>query len=380
MALKAATLKTMKPGRHPDGRYGLYFNVVGNSRTWIQRLTIDGKRRNRGLGPWPVVSLREAREIAFENVRIRHRGGNPFATAIKVRSIPTFAEAAASYIGINENAWRGNTARNWRSSMTHAGTIADRPVDTITVADVAGIVTKLLDAGKPALAKSLRQRIAKIMDWATASGHRSGPNPANGELDAILPKSTHRTEHRASVAHGDMGEVLRKVRSIDDAKWRGLTGAFELAVLTAARTSEVLGMRWSEVDFDTATWTVPASRMKAGKPHRVPLSAPALALLRAAHKRSQSGLVFRSPTGKPIDEAGLRRVAKRIELAGTVHGMRGAFKSWCMDTGIARDLAEFSLAHSFMGDVEASYVRTDLLEKRRPVMQAWGRHCDPTSI
>ena len=168
--------------------------------------------------------------------------------------------------------------------------------------------------------------------------------------------------------------MLEKVRAIDDATWRGLCGAFEFAVLTAARTSEVLGARWAEIDMDAAVWTVPASRMKAGKVHRVPLSDAALAVLRRARERSRTGLVFRSPRGNEIDDGGLRRVAKRIELAGTVHGFRGAFKSWSMDNSIDRAVAELSLAHAFMGDVEASYVRTDLLDRRRPVMQAWGEY------
>lgn len=144
-----------------------------------------------------------------------------------------------------------------------------------------------------------------------------------------------------------------------------------------ARTSEVLGARFEEIDFATATWTVPAGRMKGGRDHhRVPLSEAALSVLRAQRERhGSSGLLFRSPRGKAIDEAGLRRVAKRIDLAGTVHGFRGAFKSWCLESGIDRAVAEFSLAHQYMGDVESSYVRTDLLEQRRPVMERWADHC-----
>ena len=382
MKLKAASLRTLPAGRHGDNAYGLYFNVKpSGARSWVQRLVIDGRRRTFGLGPWPVVTLVDARDAAIDNVRKRRAGLNPIVARKRASKMPTFAQATDSYIKLQASGWKAGSRNesNWRSSLVHAKAIADSPVDGIMTDDVFEIVAKLLRAGKAPTAKAVRQRIRLVFDWCIAQGHRSD-NPANGAIDAILPKANHKVEHRASVAHGDMGEVLRKVRAIADPKWRGLTGAFELAVLTAARTSEVLGMRWSEVDFDTATWTVPAARMKAGKPHRVPLSAPALALLRAAHKRSQSGLVFRSPTGKRIDEAGLRRVAKRIELAGTVHGMRGAFKSWAMDTGIDRAVAEFALAHSFMGDVEASYVRTDLLEKRRPVMEAWGRHCDATTI
>ena len=171
-----------------------------------------------------------------------------------------------------------------------------------------------------------------------------------------------------------MADVLAKVRLIDDPKWAGLTGAFRFAVLTACRTSEVLGARWGEFDMDGRTWTIPAERMKAGRPHRVPLSDAALDVLTDARKRSRAGLVFKSPTGKAIEGGGLRRVLKRIECSATFHGFRASFKTWCMDTGIARDLAEWSLAHSFMGDTEASYVRTDLLEPRRAVMARWSAY------
>ena len=383
-----------RPGVYTDGpgRYGLTLTVKAGSygirKVWTQRLTVDGRRTMVGIGKVEFVTLAEARQWAFENAKAAARGeplphgGARRKGARAPRAVPTFAQAADSYIRLQAAGWKAGSRNesNWRSSFAHCASIANVPVDAIVTDDVAGIVTRLIEVGKAPTAKAVRQRIRLVMDWCIAKGYRSVPNPANGELDSLMPKSNHRVEHRASVEHGDVAEVLRKVRGIADPKWRGLTGAFELAVLTAARTSEVLGMTWSEVDFDTATWTVPAARMKAGKPHRVPLSAPALALLRAAHKRSKSGLVFRSPTGKKIDEAGLRRVAKRIGLNGTVHGMRGAFKSWCMENDIARDVAEFALAHAFMGDVEASYVRTDLLEKRRPVMESWARHCDATSI
>ena len=377
MALKAASLRTMKPGRHPDGRYGLYFNVAGNSRTWVQRLTIEGKRRNIGLGPWPVVSLGEARDIAFENVRKRQRGINIIADRKRLSTMPTFGQAADSYLALQAAGWKAGSRNetNWRSSLAHAKAIADSPVDTVTSDDVLGIVTGLLRAGKAPTARSVRQRIRAVMDWAIASGYRSAPNPANGELDAIIPKSGHRTAHHEAVPHGEVAAVLAKVRAIGEPTWHGLKGAFELAILTACRTSEVLGARWSEIDLDAAVWTVPAARMKASRDHRIPLSVAALSVLRAARERTGgTGLVFRSPRGKAIDEGGLRRVMKRIGGGATVHGFRGAFKSWAMESGVPRDVAEMSLAHAYMGDVEASYVRTDLLEKRRPVMEAWAAH------
>ena len=376
MTLQVWKLATLPAGRHPDGRYGLYFNVTGNSRTWMQRLTLDGKRRMRSLGPWPVVSLAEARDAAFENVRLRHRGINPFATAVR-QAVPTFDEACDAYIKLQAAGWKigSRNETNWRSSLAHATAIADSPVDGIMTDDVADIVLALIRAGKAPTAKAVRQRIRLIFDWCIGQGFRSD-NPANGAIDAVLPKTKHRTEHRASVEHGDVAAVLAMVEAINEPTWHGIVGAFKFAVLTASRTAEVLGMSWSEVDGDT--WTIPASRMKAGKAHRVPLSAQALQVLQEARQRTHgAGLVFRSPRGKRLGDASLRRVAKRIEMPGTVHGMRGAFKSWAMDSGIDRAVAEFALAHAYMGDTEAAYVRTDLIEKRRPVMQVWADHVNP---
>ena len=176
MTLKAASLKTMKRGRHGDGRYGLYFNVIGNSRTWVQRLTIDGKRRNFGLGPWPVVSLSEARDIAFDNVRKRHRGIDPIAERSRAAAMPTFAEALDSCIALRADGWKAGSRNeaNWRSSLAHAAPIADRPVDAIASDDVVGIVTALLRAGKAPTARSVRQRIRLVFDWCIAHGARMG--------------------------------------------------------------------------------------------------------------------------------------------------------------------------------------------------------------
>ena len=204
-----------------------------------------------------------------------------------------------------------------------------------------------------------------VFEWSRAHGHRTD-NPADGRVDALLPRAGHRTVHRASVDLADVVDVLAKVEAIEAPTWHGIKAAFRFAVLTAARTSEVLGMTFAEVDFDTAVWTVPAGRMKAGRAHRVPLSTEALSVLQAQREHHGStGLVFVSPRNKQLDEASLRRAMRTVNATGTVHGMRGAFKSWCMESGVERAVAELALAHAFMGDTEAAYVRTDLLEQRR---------------
>ena len=386
MALKATELATLPAGmskvgepidaRYGDGRYGLYLQVKpSGARSWVQRLVIDGRRRTFGLGPFPVVSLREARDIAFENVRKRHRGIDPIAARKPASAAPTFAVMADEYLQLQAQSWRKGSRNeaNWRASLVHANAIADAPVDKISIDDVIGVLAPIY-RDRETLGRTLRQRIRKIFDYARSKGMRA-ENPADERLDAALPRNGHTTAHRASVEHGDVADVLAKVDAIDAPTWAGITGAFRFVVLTACRSGEVLGARWSEIDLDAATWTVPGSRMKAGRDHRVPLSAAALRVLRAARERhGSSGLVFRSPRGQAIDGSGLRKLAKRIGMAGTVHGFRGSFKSWAMESGIDRAVAEFALAHSYMGDTEAAYVRTDLVEQRRPVMQAWAAH------
>ena len=204
MTLKAASLKTMKRGRHPDGRYGLYFNVIGNSRTWVQRLTIDGKRRNFGLGPWPVVSLSEARDIAFDNVRKRHRGIDPIAERSRAAAMPTFAEALDSCIALRAGGWKAGSRNeaNWRSSLAHAAPIADRPVDAIVCDDVVGIVAALLRAGKAPTARSVRQRIRLVFDWCVAAraSHRQP-----GERRHRYPSAQLRAQDEAPRVRGGGG-------------------------------------------------------------------------------------------------------------------------------------------------------------------------------
>ena len=360
-ALPAGMSKAGDPidARYGDGRYGLYLQVKpSGARSWVQRLTIDGRRRTFGLGPWPVVSLREARDFAFENVRLRHRGIDPLVARQPASAAPTFAVMADEYIQLQAQSWRAGSRneKNWRSSLVHAKAIAARPVDSITTDDVIAVLAPVY-SDRATLGRTLRQRIRSVFDYARSKGHRVD-NPADERLDAALPKNGHATAHRASVDHGDVADVLRRVREIDDPTWFGAKLALEFLVLTGARSGEVLGMNWSEVDADV--WTVPASRMKTRKVHRVPLSEQALTVLHKARERTHgTGLVFRGSTGKRLDGSKLRLLLKRAGSTATVHGFRGSFKSWCMETGVDRALAELSLAHQYMGNVEAVYVKSN---------------------
>ena len=381
MALKATQIKSLRDGRHADGEHGLYLNVDKGSRSWVQRLTIHGRRRWFGLGSAKLVTLAEARAMALDNRRTVLFGGDPIADRKRAKTIPTFAEAGERYIALHRGAWKSGSRNesNWRSSLAHAATIGHRPVSDIATHDVIAVLLPVYQS-KPATGKALRQRMRAIFEWARAAGHRQD-NPADERIEAALPRTSAKVTHRAAVDHRSIAAILSSLDAIESRAWAGKVGAFKLAVLTACRTAEVLGAKWNEIGMTTATWTIPAARMKASRDHRVPLSSSAMVVLRAAHKRTRGkGLVFRACDGKrALDQASLREVVRKIEMHGTVHGFRSCFRDWCSETGVDRATAEWSLAHVFQSDTERAYARSDLLELRRPVMQAWADHVNGTA-
>ena len=378
MKLKAAQLKTLPPGRHPDGRFGLYFNVKpSGARSWIQRLVIDGKRRAFGLGGYPVVTLAEAREVALDNVRIRHRGGDPIAERDRGRTptAPTFGEAVESFIALKRSGWKAGSRNesNWRSSLAHAAILNGRPVDAIQTHDVIAVLVPLWHS-KHATAKALRQRIGKVMDWARAAGHRAD-NPADSRIDAALPSANgHRVEHRKALDWQDAPAAFAKIRAVTGSQ-RGAALGLMFLILTGTRRDEARNARWSEIDLDSATWTIDASRTKSGRPFRVALSRAALDILREARSLGcRGGRIFCGARGGRLTETAFRDTQKRLGIAATTHGWRATFRGWCSDTGVPRDVAEWALNHAFQGDVERSYDRGDRLEARRPAMADWAAH------
>lgn len=374
-ALTAAFVRSVKqPGRYGDGgrgSFGLYLRVWRrpNGRTgksWGQRITINGKRTNLGLGvALPgFVTLGEAREKARENAAAAYRGQDPRGDRVL-----TFADAAEKVIALHSKGWK-NPARvsgQWRQVFRDYVNpkIGGKSVAAITTADVLAVVSPIWSE-KPSAAKIVRQRIGAVMKWAVAKGLRED-NPAGDAITAALPRNGGAKHHRA-VPHGEVAGVLRRVRAsrVQSAARLG----FELMVLTASRSAEVRGATWAEIDGDA--WTIPASRMKGKREHRVPLSRAALAVLTEARKLHGGDLIFPSAkTGGPLANSWAGDMARKLDVKGTAHGFRTSFRTWAAETpGVSRQVAEMALAHRVKG-VEGAYQRSDLFDARREVMEKW---------
>ena len=374
MALKAASLKTLGPGRYADNAHGLYFNVKDSgARSWVQRLVINGRRRTFGLGPYPVVTLREARDIAIDNVRLRRRGINPIAERTRSRTVPTFAAACDACLELHRPSWKpgSRTEANWRSSLAHAKALHDRPVDAVEPHDVVAVVSALYGDGKDATARSVRQRIRAVMEWARAEGHRRD-NPADGRIDAALPKPGRVIRHRDALAWREVPALYARLTRVIGPQ-RGAALGLRFLILTAVRRDEARLAKWTEVDTETATWTIAAERTKIGTAHRVALAPAAVAVLGEAKRaRCRGGLVFRGARGAQVSETAFLDLLKAQTHGATVHGFRSSFRDWCAEHAVAREVAEFALAH-VAGKTERAYARSDLLERRRPVMDEWAR-------
>ena len=370
--LTAARVKAAPPGVHGD-QFGLRLRVLASgARTWVWRGTVNGRRVDLGLGGYPVVELAEARDMALDCKRAAWRGNDPRAVRNR-RTAPTFEAATEAAIALHAPTWKNpRTESQWRASLaTHACPVLGRlTVDTITVADVLRVLSPIW-TDKPAIAGQLRTRIGVVMKWAVAEGYRTD-DPAGDAVAAALPKRNGGTrQHHRAAAHGDVAGILRAVR--ESGAWAGTKLALAFVALTASRAGEVCGMTWREFDADAATWNIPGERMKGGKPHRVPLSRQALAILDEARVLARGGVdpagaVFPAVRGGKISDTVLLRAL--ADTSTTVHGFRAAFRSWCADCGVDRELAEAALAH-VAGAVERSYQRSDLHERRRGLNQAW---------
>ena len=379
--LTAARIRTLKtPGRHGDGD-GLHLKISETgARSWILRVVIAGKRRDIGLGRYPDVGLAQAREAAAKHRSLIAAGADPIAEKRKA-AIPTFREVAERTFEANKPRWRNgkHTISWWQSLEKHAfPIIGDMPVDQIDEEHVLRILTPIWGV-RMETARRVRQRIRTVLKWAMA--HKFVRHNVAGEtIDGALPPMPKVKNHLRAMPYSQVSMLVQTVRDSRAslaAKW-----CLEFLILTAARSGEARGARWSEIDMDAATWTVPAERMKANVEHRVPLSPRATAILAEANSiRDGSDLVFPSPLrpGKPMSDMTLTKLLRDLGFADrtTVHGFRSSFRDWAAEcTSAPHAVMELSLAHVVGSAVEAAYARSTLIEKRRALMEQWAAHLE----
>lgn len=374
-----------KHGRHGDGG-GLWLVVSPTgAKRWAYRFTLAGKVSEVGLGSFPSVTLAEARDKALEARRQAKGGVSPVevkrAAAIVASGKPTFGKMADDLIASKTSEWRNEKHKaQWKMTLkTYCAPIRDKAVDMIETADVLEILTPLWQRA-PETASRLRGRIEAVLDAAKAKGYRKGENPAawRGHLSHLLPKRQKLTRgHHAAMPYLDIPAFIAKLRERD-----ALAGAaLEFTILTAARTGEALGARWDEIDMKSKVWEIPAHRMKAGKPHRVPLSARAARIVeKLADTKINQFVFFGKEADKPLSNMAMEMVLRRMGVKDvTVHGFRSAFRDWAgNETPFPREVCEAALAH-VVGGVEGAYRRSDALEKRRALMEAWAQHCEPST-
>lgn len=383
--LSARAAATTKPGRYGDGR-GLYLVVSQTgARKWIFRFTFGGRVTEMGLGN-AAISLSAARDKADEARRLVASGTNPIEAQREAKRLsvgkPTFGQCADALVEAKSSEWRNEKHRaQWKMTLgEYARPLRGVPVDQVDTEAVLGVLQPIWQA-KPETASRLRGRIESVLDAARAKGHiaRNEANPARwrGHLDKLLPKRQKLTRgHHAAMAFDDVPQFVGRLRE------REATAAMalEFCILTATRSGEVLGARWSEIDLVTKIWTIPDARMKAAREHRVPLSCRALAILETLAEAKTSDFVFAGQkAGKPLSGMAMEMVLRRMKSeAVTVHGFRSAFRDWCGEsTTFPRELAEAALAHVAGDATERAYRRGDALEKRRGLMEAWANFCEP---
>ena len=356
----------------------LYLRVgYGEGKSWIQRLTINGKRHDIGLGSFKLVTLAEARDMAFENrkaARIQKR--DPLAEKHRAK-LPTFEQAARQTWEALKPRWKdGKHTQRWIRTLEKYAfdTIGSTPINKIGREDVLRILTPLWTK-RPEIARRLRMKMKQTFTWAQAHGFIES-NPAGEMIDGALPSMPAVKEHFRALNYQDVPSALDTIKQ----SRAGIAAklAFRFLVLTATRSGETRGATWDEIDLKNKHWTINAGRMKGGKAHRIPLSNAALAVLKKARILDDgSGLVFPSVhrPGKELSDMTITKLLRDNRLAdrATVHGFRSSFRDWCADTGKPRELAEAALSH-VVGGVEGAYFRSDMIERRRLVMEQWGAY------
>jgi integrase len=380
------------PGYYGDGG-GLVLRVSDSgSKVWLYRYKAHGRVREMGLGPIRDVSLAEARDAAREARRLRRTGVDPIdakrerkaAAQLDAARTVTFAQCAAAYMENHRSSWTNpKHAAQWETTLrTYAYPVfGNLPVAAIDTA----LVVKVLDpiwSEKPETAGRLRGRIEAVLDFTKVRGYRDGENPARwkGHLSNALPalRKVRKVKHHAALPYAEIGSFIADLRQREG----GAAAALEFAILTAARTAEAIGARWSEIDMAEGIWTVPAERMKADVEHRVPLSRQALEVLRRMEPQKVNDVIFSGQKpGRGLSNMALLMMLRRMERDDiTAHGFRSTFRDWAAErTAFAREVVEMALAHKVANKVEAAFLRSELFDKRRLLMQQWGDFCDQPS-
>jgi integrase len=410
--LSAAEVRTKTdPGHYSDGG-GLYLQVSQfDTKSWVFKFTVNGRTRGMGLGPIHTLSLAEARAKTADLRKVVAEGKDPIeerrATRLKAtidaaKSIK-FNDAIDKFLAKKENEFRNEKHRKqWRSTLDNyaAPILGKMSIAHITVQDVLRVLTQELDENsketlwndRTETASRLRGRVEAVLSWATVAGFRTGDNPARwaGNLKELLPKPSAIAEkdNQPALSLADLPRWFAELRKRDGISARAL----EFLMLCASRSGEIRGATWGEIDLDAGLWIIPANRMKAKREHRVPLTPDALALLRALPRVEGSDYVFPAARGGTLSDMSLSAVMRRMQEAETEagrqgwldprsgrpavpHGLRSTFRDWAAETGVARDMAEIALAHTVGSDVERAYRRSDMLERRRALMGAWGATC-----
>jgi len=382
-----------KKGMYHDGG-GLYLQVSSSgTKSWIFRFTLDGRAREMGLGPVHAIPLADARKRAAECRRMRLDGIDPIEARSEHRSWKkleaargkTFDACAAAYLDAHNDGWRNAKHREqWRNTLSSYASpvLGSLPVQAVDLALVMKALEPIWKA-KPETASRLRGRIEAVLDWAKVRGYRVGENPARwrGHLDKLLPARAkiQKVVHHPALPYSEIADFIVSLRTQE-----GIAAcALEFLILTAARTGEIIGARWDEVDLNEKVWVVSGERMKTGREHRVPLSGPALAVFKKMKEIGESDFVFPGgKRGKPLSNMAMLALLKRIGRNDlTAHGFRSTFRDWAAErTNFPREVVEMALAHTIENKVEAAYRRGDLFQKRRQLMEAWARFCLTTSV
>lgn len=393
--LTAAFLSTdLAPGKYFDGgNIGLFLRVEPNGkRFWVQRLTVKGKRTEIGLGSFPLVKLADARARATDNKRMAVLGGDPLEAKRKSKDALTFSQAMDLFLAKKEAEFGNEKHRKqWRSTLDAYAlpVLGGLPVATVETRHVLKVLEPIWN-DKTETASRLRQRIEAVLSWATVAGHRTGDNPARwkGNLAELLAKPSKVADkgNHPALALADVPQWWKALAQREGMAARAL----QFIAMTLARSGEVRGMTWGEVDLKAALWTVPAERMKMGREHRVPLTKEAVALLEALPRMEGCAYVFFAPKGGMLSDMSISAVMRRMQEAEVAadrpgyldsrskrpavpHGLSSTFRGWAAEVGFERDMAEMALAHNVGSAVERAYQRSDMLERRRAMLETWGK-------